>query len=163
MNRKKDCVCGQKSIHPHFLRNTALALAILAAIIGAGRTLVLAMLWRLVDISDHLEAWIAAYVISVILTVMAIGFDAAMSLVMKGVFVPSGRIAGAFWRLIHVLLRLFVLGTQLTALVMGAVMAMRLAQAPLAVVMIVLHLALSAAGYLGVRNMESMLKVEQER
>ena len=143
----------------HFVRN-CIWLILIAAAWYMLMHLCLEMTSALVDIESHTEAWFAAYILGVMLTVMTIIADAAVVLVVRGFFGSVKGLVHVIVRIIYMAYRFFAMLCYGLSLVMGAVMAMRLADAPIAALMIALHLGIVLAGYFGVRRMENKLREE---
>ena len=143
----------------HFVRNCVCVILAMAAWCMLLH-LCLEITSALVDIEDHTEAWLAAYFLSVMLTVMTIIADASTVLIVRGICLFRNKLLSVIMRILYMLYRFFAMLCYGLSLVMGAVMAMRLADTPVAALMIALHLGIVLAGYFGVRRMENKLREE---
>jgi len=155
-NGKKNAKVRPEILNKRVFRNLLCAMLLLA--LGAGISyLSMGLLSALVDIESHEQAWMAAYVISVFLTLMIIVVDAAMTTLVCGVFACMKGLVSRLMRLFFAVFRVFAMFSHGAALVMGVVMVMRFADAFIATVMIVLHLGLMLTGCFGVRCLEKKL------
>lgn len=132
----------------------ALAVGIIALLILVTGVL----LDSLVDIESHMEAWLCAYLLSILMTLVMTAMDAVLTLVRQWSFVKRKSLLGGIVRVVVAVYRVITLAGHGMALVMGVFMAMRLAEAPVAALMIALHLALMLTGYFGVRRMGKLFE-----